>query len=50
MWDLLMQWMFAVLVCSVCFVFVRAMVRVEGRRLAKMTEQERYEEWLDMQW
>jgi hypothetical protein len=50
MWDLLAQWGFAVIVCGVGIVFIRAMIRMDERRLAKMTQEERDQEWMDMQW
>ena len=50
MWDLLAQWVFAVFAFGVMMTMIMICSWMEERRLAKMTEQERYEEWVDRQW
>jgi HAMP domain-containing protein len=50
MWELLQQWTLAVAIGAVCYLMVWALVKMDNRRLAEMTEEERYQEWIDMQW
>ena len=50
MLDLLVQWTFAAFVFVVSATFIWSMVKLDERRKARMTQEERDQEWLDMQW
>jgi hypothetical protein len=50
MWNLLQQWAFDAVIGMICYLMVWAMVKMDNRRLDTMTEEERYQEWIDTQW